>query len=148
MNLIDITKNNWMKVIFLTTNKEDMPTLCEEYVASNALSIVQAKYEENWTTKAIENNGEIIGFAMYGYCEEDNFYELCRLMIDKKYQGYGYGTRAIKMILEEMKNIKNCKEVYLSTDSENIKGKHIYKKIGFVNTGKKIDDEELYCYKF
>lgn len=148
MNLIDITKNNWMKVIFLTTNKEDMPTLCEEYVASNALSIVQAKYEENWITKAIENNGEIIGFAMYGYCEEDNFYELCRLMIDKKYQGYGHGTKAIKMILEEMKNIENCKEVYLSTDSENIKGKHIYEKIGFVNTGKMIDDEELYCYKF
>lgn len=52
------------------------------------------------------------------------------------------------MVLEEMKRIEDCKEIYLSTDPENIKGKHIYEKIGFVNTDKKIDEEELYCYKF
>lgn len=148
MKLIDITKDNWIKVIFLTTNKEDMPTLNEEYVSSNVLSIVQAKYEEGWITKAIENDGEIIGFTMYGYCEEDNFYELCRLMIDKKYQGYGYGTEAIEIILDEMKSIEDCKEVFLSVVPENKKGKHIYEKIGFVNTGKLVDGEELYCYKF
>ncbi|MGL5717060.1 MAG: GNAT family N-acetyltransferase [Paraclostridium sp.] len=148
MNLIDITKDNWLKIIFLTTNKEDMPTLCEEYIASNALSIVQAKYEESWITKAIENDGEIIGFTMYGYCKEHNFFELCRIMIDKKHQGNGYGTRAIKSVLEEMRNIEGCEEVYLSTDSENIKGKYIYEKIGFKNTGNKIEDEDLYCYKF
>lgn len=148
MKLIDITKNNWEKIVCLTTNKENMPTLCEEYVASNAFSIVQAKYEETWITKAIKQDEKIIGFTMYGYCEEQKFYELCRIMIDKKYQGHGFGTKAIKMVLEEMKNIKNCKEVFLSTDSENMRGKHIYEKIGFINTGKKIDDEELYYYKF
>ncbi len=42
------------------------------------------------------------------------------------------------MILEEIKKIEGCKEVYLSTDSENIKGKHIYDRLGFVNTNKKI----------
>lgn len=31
-----------------------MPTLCEDYVASNDLSIVQADYEWPWVTKAIE----------------------------------------------------------------------------------------------
>lgn len=148
MNLIDITKDNWLKIIFLTTNKQDMPTLCEEYIASNALSIVQAKYEESWITKAIENDGKIIGFTMYGYCKEYNFFELCRIMIDKKYQGHGYGTRAIKLVLEEMRNIEGCEEVYLSTDSENIKGKYVYEKIGFKNTGNKIDDEDLYWYQF
>lgn len=60
MNLIDITKDNWLKVIFLTTNMQDMPTLCEEYVASNALSIVQAKYEKSWITKAIESDGDLM----------------------------------------------------------------------------------------
>ena len=52
MRLIDITKENWEDVIFLSTNEtitvkgsgepyeaKGMPSLCEEFVASNALSI-------------------------------------------------------------------------------------------------------------
>lgn len=58
MKLVDITKENWLKVVFLTTNQRvtiqrngvdhdmgDIPTLCENFVASNALSIVQSVYE-------------------------------------------------------------------------------------------------------
>lgn len=148
MNLIDITKENWLKVLFLTTNENNMPTLCEEFVASNALSLVQAKFENGWITKAIEVNGELIGFTMYGYNEENNFYELCRIMIDKKFQGKGYGTFAIKMVLAEMKRMWDCKEVYLLTDSANIVGKHIYKKVGFVKTDRIIDNEELFVYRY
>ena len=36
--------------------------------------------------------------------------ELCRIMIDYHYQNKGYGTRAIKMILDEMmmnRSVKN-----------------------------------------
>ncbi|WP_234447843.1 hypothetical protein [Viridibacillus soli] len=52
-----------MDVVSLTTNKEIMPTLCEEYIASNALSIVQAQYEKTWITKAIEHDRKLIGFT-------------------------------------------------------------------------------------
>ena len=96
-----------------------MPSLCEEFVASNALSIIQSVYEEG-------------------------FYELCRIMIDYHYQNKGYGTEAIKMILDEMKSRFGCKEVYLSTDPENIVGKHVYEKVGFRSENKMIDDEELF----
>ena len=143
MRLIDINEENWLKVIFLSTSK-GMPTICEEFVASNALSIVQAQYEKTWTTKAIEKDGEIIGFTMYGYAKKHGYYELCRIMIDNKFQGNGYGTEALQLVIAEMKKIEDCKNIYLSTDSENIKGKHIYEKFGFVNTGKFVDEEELY----
>jgi len=161
MKLVDITKENWKKVIFLTTNKKvtiqgnrepydagSMPTLCEDFVASNAFSIVQSVYENRWITKAIEHEDQLIGFAMYGYNEEEGFYELCRIMIDREYQGKGYGTQAIKLVLEEMRTIDECKEVYLSTDPENIVGKHVYEKIGFAAENKMLDDEELYKYVY
>ena len=125
-----------------------MPTLCEEYVASNALSMVQAQFEQGWITKAIENEGKIIGFAMYGFCEKHHFFELCRVMIDRKYQDQGFGTQAVKLILDEMKLLEGCKEVYLSTDSGNFIGKHIYEKIGFRAENRKIDGEELYKFVF
>lgn len=73
MKLIEIDKSNWLKVIYLTTNKESMPTICEEFVASNALSIVQALFEKTWITKAIEVEDQLIGFTMYGFSEEQNF---------------------------------------------------------------------------
>ena len=146
MKFIDITYDNWKDVIFLTTNKSDMPTLCEEFIASNALSIVQAFYEKTWITKAIEHNEILVGFAMYGFNKDEDFYELCRIMIDKRFQGNGYGSKAIKMIIDEMKQIYNCKEIYLSTDPDNKNAIRLYKKLGFNSTGRVVDNEDLYCY--
>ena len=161
MQFADITKDNWLDVVFLTTNEtitvtgsgkpyeaKGMPSLCEEYVASNALSIVQSVYEDGWVVKAIEHEGELIGFTMFGFNEEEDFYELCRIMIGKPYQSKGYGTQAIRMVLDEMKARFGCKEVYLSTDPENVRGKHVYEKVGFRSEHEMLDDEELYKYVY
>ena len=115
-----------------------------EFVASNALSIVQSVYEDGWIIKAIEHDGELIGFTMFGWNEEEEFYELCRIMIDRTMQNKGYGTQAILLILEEMKARFGCSEVYLSTDPENVRGKHVYEKVGFRSEHKMLDDEELF----
>jgi diamine N-acetyltransferase len=66
-----------------------MSSLCEEYVASNALSIVQSVYEHGWAFKAIEHEGALIGFTMYGCNEEEVFFDLCRIMMTAN-----TGTRA------------------------------------------------------
>ena len=157
MKLVDITKDNWEDVIFLTTNEtitvkgseepyeaKGMPSLCEDHVASNALSIVQSVYEDGWVIKAIEHEGELIGFTMFGWCEEEGFYELCRFMIDFRYQNKGYGTQALKMILDEMKSRFGCKEIYLSTGPDNVRAKHVYEKVGFKSENRMLDDEELF----
>ena len=161
MRLVDITKENWEHVICLTTNEtvtvkgsgepievKGMPSLGEEFVASNAYSIVESVYEDGWIIKAIENDGELIGFTMYGWNEEEEFYELCRLMIKREAQNKGYGTQAIRMILDEMKARFGCREVYLSTDPENVRGKHVYEKVGFRSEHRMIDDEELFKIVF
>ena len=143
MKLVDITGENWWDVIKMTTNEtvtvkgrrepyeaKGMPTLLEDFVASNALSIVESVYEDGWIVKAIEHEDKLIGFTMFGR-NEDGLYELCRIMIDYPYQNKGYGTQAIRMILEEMQNRFGCNEIYLSTDPENAVGIHVYEKLGF-----------------
>ena len=157
MQLVDITSENWLDVLELTTNEtitvkgsgepyeaKGMPSLCEEYVASNALSIVQSVYEDGWVIKAIEHEGTLIGFTMFGWNEEEEFYELCRIMIDRQYQNKGYGKQAIRLILDEMKERFHCSEVYLSTDPENARGKHVYETVGFRSEHEMLDDEELF----
>ncbi|MDM5317250.1 GNAT family N-acetyltransferase [Fictibacillus sp. b24] len=146
IKLVEINEKNWVDVIFLSTS-ENMPTICEEFVASNALSMVQAQYEKTWTTKAIEKDGQLIGFTMYGYSPVMDYFELCRIMVDKKFQGNGYGKEAVQLVIEEMKKIDDCKEIYLSTDPKNKLGKRLYENLGFINTGKIVDNEELYVLK-
>lgn len=47
-------------------------------------------------------------------------------------------------IVDEMKKQFKCNEIYLSTDPENAKGKHIYEQCGFVSTDELCNGEELY----
>lgn len=143
MKLIDVTEKNWLDVIFLSTNGK-VPNLCEEFVASNALSLVQAQFEPYWVTKAIEVDGQLVGFAMYGFEPDTQQYTVCRLMIDQKFQGKGYGRLAMKLIITELSKNDNCHEIYLSTEPHNRIGKNLYESLGFINTNQIVDDEEVY----
>ena len=46
----------------------------------------------------------ILGFTMYGSCKDQQFYELCRLTMDKRWQGKGYGSKVLRLVLHEMKS--------------------------------------------
>ncbi len=144
IKLVDIHKSNWMDVIFLTTNSDGQATICEEFVASNALSIVQSIFEENWTVKAVYADNNSVGFTMYGYSDKDSFYEICRMMIDRKHQRKGYGKQALRLVIDELFQKSDCNEIYLSTDPNNQKAINLYESFGFEYTGKEIDGEALY----
>ena len=108
--LEDITKENWEYIAFLTTNENKIPTLIEKNINGNAYSMLEAIYRETFTMKAIvlcknqEKKG--IGFALYGPSEDDEgntVYMLRRFMIDIRFQGHGYGTKALTLVMNEMK---------------------------------------------
>lgn len=145
MNLVDITKENWLKTVFLTTNENGHATITEKFVASNALSIVQSVFETGWTIKGIQVDDKLIGFTMYGFSEDFSKYEICRLMIDRRYQEKGYGTQAIGLIIDEMKRIEDCYAIYLSTEPENELARKLYERFGFKETGEIIEGEVEYC---
>lgn len=144
IELIDITSDNWINICCLNPGKEG-----KEFVASNSFSLAQSFYEKGWITKGIVKDNQLIGFTMFGYSEEMKAYELCRFMIDQKFQGLGYGKEALKVILKFMFNCFHCTEIFLSTAPNNNRGKHIYEKIGFVSTGESCgegdDVEDIYC---
>lgn len=147
IKLINITSDNWEKICCLHPGKEGA-----EYVASNSFSIAQSVFEKGWVIKGIAKGDLLIGFTMYGFSEELQEYELCRFMIDHRYQGNGYGKEALKIIIDEMFNQYGCEKIYLSTDPNNLKGKHIYENAGFVFTGETCGDEEdleeIFCLKY
>ena len=143
MRLVRIDRNNWEKVAGLTTNADGMPTLHEEFLASNAYSLLQARFEGGWDTRAIEEDGEIVGFTMYGFNCTDGFYEICRLMIDRRFQGRGFGRRALRLITDEMKKIPGIREIYISAEPENGRALRLYRSEGFTDTGSFLEGETL-----
>lgn len=145
MQLVEITKENWGAVIMLTTNQDGRHTLGEEFVASNAYSLLQAAYEGGWTVKAIEEAGALVGFAMYGFCEEVDGYELCRFMIDFKHQRKGYGKKALKLVVETIRQQYACNMLYLSVEPENTRAINLYQRFGFAPTGDVLEGEAVYC---
>ena len=71
-------------------------------------------------------------------------YNLWRLMIDKAYQGKGYGKGAVELALDFIRTLPCGKAEYcwLSYEPENEIARQLYRSFGFVETGD-MDGEEL-----
>ena len=128
------------------------------FVAGNDTSIIEAYI-------AITGNGHAfpfgiydgdmpVGFIMIGFDVDDYWddapeiargnYNLWRLMIDKKYQGKGYGKEAVRLALEFINTFPcgSAEYCWLSYEPENEAARNIYSSFGFSETGE-MDGEEL-----
>lgn len=148
--LKEINNQNWLDIIRLSSAEDQRNKVFEKTIASNCLSLAQASIEKNWTAKAIYQGDTPIGFTMYGYSDELSGYEICRIMIDYKYQGNGYGKQALVLVIEEMVNQFKCDEILITFVPENEIAKQLYTSLGFKDTGRVItavDDECIYSIK-
>lgn len=130
----------------------------ENFVATNTESIVEAYL-------ALANHGyafpfglydgdTAVGFLMIGYDVDDGWedapaiargnYSLWRLMIDRDYQGKGYGRQALALALDFIRSLPcgPAELVYLSYEPENEAAKKLYASFGFRETGE-WDGEEI-----
>lgn len=148
VELRKITYDNFNECIKLEPNEEQ-----KNYVASNIYSIAEAyvvltNNECIPMPYALYNDDIMVGFIMLSYGEDDknkdeNVYGIWRFMIDKKYQGKGYGKEAMEKALELIRTFPHGKAstVYLSYEPENIVAKSLYASFGFEETGE-IEEEE------
>ena len=153
LRLEKVTGKNVWELLKLQVS-EDQKT----FVADNDISIIEA-----YTT--ISGNGYAfpfgiydgdtpVGFLMIGYDTDDYWddapaiakgnYNLWRLMIDKAYQGKGYGKEAVKLALGYIKTFPCGAADYcwLSYEPENQVAAKLYRSFGFEETGD-MDGEEL-----
>jgi acetyltransferase len=91
----------------------------------------------------------MIGFDVYSDDEgapsiAKGNYNIWRLMIDKKFQGKGYGKKVIELALEFINTFPcgTAKYCWLSYESDNDVARQLYKSVGYVETDEK-DGEEI-----
>lgn len=126
INFKMVTGETFKEVAMLSVKAEQ-----KSFIEDNAYSIAESKFNDEWQTVGIYKDGLLIGFAMYGYISSEKRVWLDRFMIDKKFQGRGYGKVTIKELIESIFKKFSCKEIYLSIFEDNHKALKLYEELGF-----------------
>lgn len=83
---------------------------------------------------------------MLGYYESRNQYTLWKFLIDKQYQNKGYGREALKQGIAYLKERFDAAEIFTGVALGNETAKHLYKSVGFQETGMIEDNMEEMRY--
>ncbi|MDX2240767.1 MAG: GNAT family N-acetyltransferase [Leptolyngbyaceae cyanobacterium bins.302] len=137
VTLREITKENWRDILRLKVASHQ-----EHFVASNAMSIVEAHFEPEvaWF-RAIYAGDLPVGFLMLQDDVAQQEYFLWRFMIDERYQGRGYGRKALELFFAHVKTRPGADVVYTSCVPGEGSPCPFYEKMGFVYTGEEEDGE-------
>lgn len=108
----------------------------KNFVAPNAVSIAQAHFSKNAWFRAVYADETPVGFIMLYESPKRGVYYLWRFMIDTKYQGRGYGRKALQLIINHVKKMPHAKSLTLSVVRAEGGAEEFYKKFGFEFTGK------------
>ena len=138
IHLRDITETNLISIIDLDVCENQ-----KDQVALNSVSIAQAHYSNSAWFRGIFNDDIAVGFVMLDLIKEENKCFLWRFMIDKKYQGKGYGKIALTQVIDYVKSLKIFEEIktsYFPTDNS---AEGFYKNFGFIKSKKVIKEFDL-----
>lgn len=141
VNFRKITEDNFEAIIKMKRPEG------EKFVAPNAVSLAQAwLYRENGDVFpfAVYNDDTVVGFMLLEEDMEQNELILWRIMLPPEQEGKGYGTAAVKLLIQYAKESGRYKKLTLLCAEENIIARHIYDKLGFLPTGEiKYGDIEM-----
>lgn len=126
MEFREINKSNYWDCMELSIDESQ-----EGFVADNKQSLVEAAYEDGLYILGIYLEETMIGFVLYDYDETIPGWSMSRFMIDKQFQGKGYGKQAAIAFLEYFKTKHIADKIYISVSLENTVAHKMYSSIGF-----------------
>ncbi len=155
IHLEKITYKNALDVCDLTIFESQY-----SFVADNEESLVEAYLAVTSDASyaypfAVYDDDTLVGFLMLGYNEAalegpdapaslKGNYSLWRLMIDRRYQGKGFGRQAVQLALEFIRTWPHgeAEACVTSYNPENEAAKKLYASFGFTENGE-LDGDEI-----
>ena len=138
VSLTELNEENWTDFAKLSVDERQ-----QRFLASN-IGIIARGYiyrSSRAQVIGIVADGKPAGLAMVrDLDEEPACYELQQFMIDKNFQGKGYGFKALELILARLKEEQKYDCVEVCVKKEDTQAIHVYEKAGFDDTGY-IDDD-------
>ena len=148
IKLSEITEKNRSEVAALEVEDSQKGYLD---TAEGILKRGEIYRENNAKVFAICDDETVVGVALVkDFADEPLGYDLQQFLIDKRFQGRGYGYAALKLILEYLKKDGRYDHVEVCVKEADKPARNLYKKCGFVDSGY-IDEEvpdavNLICY--
>ena len=142
LRLLEVNEENWLAVRRLSVRKE------QEGFLDSALGILARGYvyrAERARVIAVAEEDTILGLALVkDLDEEPACYDLQQFMIDRRFQGHGFGTEALGLILAELEREKKYDCVEVCVKKQDAAALRVYEKLGFTDTGY-IDEDAPDC---
>ena len=141
-----VDASNWRAIIDLQVAGAQ-----SRFVAPNVRSLAEAYVHPVAWTRAIYAEETAVGFLMLhdetrrATPRRPLVYYLWRLMIDGRFQGRGYGRRAIQMLVEHVRGLPEAHHLLTSCVEGEGGPIRFYERMGFVRTGRDHDGEIELC---
>jgi len=123
--------------------KLDVSDEQKRFVASNAVSIAQAHFSEYAWFRAICADDVPVGFVMLYLDQDKPLYGIWRFMVDQEHQRKGYGSEAMRQVIEYVKSLPKAGELVVSYGPGEGNPSPFYERFGFVHTGEWIGKEKV-----
>jgi len=131
-----VDRTNWRAVVDLEVAPEQ-----QAYVAEVSRYLALCHYEEDWRPLAIYRGDDVVGFLMWAIDPADGSCWLGGIVVDRRWQGQGCGRAAVQTAVAMLAAEQGCNRFALSYDPANTVARHLYRTLGFVETGEWEDDE-------
>ena len=133
LTLIDVNEENWLEIRRLSVRADQTGFL------DSAVGILARGYvyrHDRARVMGIANDDTVIGVALVrDLDEEPACYDLQQFMIDRRYQGQGYGTTALRDILSALEKERKYDCVEVCVKENDAAARRVYEKVGFIDTG-------------
>lgn len=148
IRLTEITEDNWMEAAGLSVRDDQ-----KQFVAPAVGIIARGYVYRDFNSKvfAIEDGETLVGLALVReFGSEPLGYDLQQFMIDERFQGRGYGTAALRLILDELRKEGHYGHAEVCVKKDDAAAIHLYRKHGFTDSGY-IDEDapdslNMICY--
>jgi diamine N-acetyltransferase len=134
----EVDQSNIKEVLLISLHEHQ-----EGFIESVAQCLEEAEEREEWCPVGIYHENDLIGFAMYGAFSSKRYTWIDRIMIDKRFQGQGFGRQAMQALIDIVCDKYDVNKVYLSLYEDNKVAMKLYKELGFAYINQKDKNGEL-----
>ena len=136
ISLHPVGHDNWRHVANLKVSEAQ-----REFVAEPSYYLALCCYGNDWRSLAIYLDEQVIGFMMWTIDPADGSCWLGGILVDQSMQKRGYGKQAVQAAIKMLKGKHGHRNFALSYQPANLVAKHLYSKLGFIETNEWEGDE-------
>jgi diamine N-acetyltransferase len=130
IELRDVTQDNLKAVLSLEVAPDQ-----QDLVAPNAVSIAEAYFEPRAWFRAVYADDAPVEFVMLLDNVEERWVYVWRMMIDARHQRMGYGSQAMRQIIDRVRTMGGITHIFLSHVDRQDSAGPFYRNLGFCETG-------------